>query len=105
MSDASDMNYFAAVLLAFASSAAFGKECAAPPVVRSGQAVCYATLYAEKNGLQHAPLNKKASKGRTAWTVSFTDNRANARNSGWQVDVDTASGTVTRFAAYKKPER
>jgi hypothetical protein len=79
--------------------------CAAPPVVTTGQAVCYATAYAEKNGLAHKPLNKKVAKGKDTWRVSFTDTRPDARSGGWQVDVAAASGTVTRFTAYKKPER
>ena len=82
------------------------KECAAPPVRTSGQAVCYATAYAAKNRLAHGPsLKKKTTRSRTAWTVSFTDTRPNAPSKGWQVDVDEASGTVTRFASYRKPER
>lgn len=81
-------------------------ECAAPPVHSSGQALCFATAYAKKNGLSHGPsLKKKATKSRTGWTVSFTDTRPDARNKGWQVNVDEATGTVTRFASYKKPER
>jgi hypothetical protein len=80
-------------------------ECSPPPVVSSGQAVCYAIAYAEKNGLAHKPLNKKVTKGKEKWLVSFTDSRPDARSGGWQVDVAAASGTVTRFSAYKKPER
>ena len=100
------MNRFAAVLLLLVSSAAFGKECAAPPVVSSTQAMCYATTYAAKNRLAHGHgVKARAKKARTAWTVSFTDTRPNAPSKGWQVDVDEASGTVTRFASYRKPER
>ena len=100
------MNHFAIALIALAVAPfAYGKECAAPPVRTAGHAVCYATVYAEKNRLAHGPLRKKATKGKERWTVSFTDARPNALNSGWQVEVDAASGTVTRFQSYKKPER
>ena len=81
-------------------------ECPAPPVQSSAQALCYATAYAEKNNLPRGPeFNKRASKSKNVWRVSFADNRANAPSKGWQVDVDTASGTVTRFTAFKTPER
>ena|SRR2546421_2704823 len=87
-------------------SSANGSDCSAPPVRSSGQAMCYATAYAEKNGLAHGPAFKsKTIKGKNAWTVSFVDTRPKAGGSGWQVDVDAASGTVTRFTAYKKPDR
>jgi hypothetical protein len=98
-------------LLAFVFAAsvctpsAHAAECSPPPVVSTGQAVCYAIAYAEKNGLQHKPLNKKVTKGKDKWMVSFTDMRPDARSGGWQVDVATTSGTVTRFTAYKKAER
>ena len=87
------------------TASAHAAECAAPPVVTTGQAVCYATAYAEKNGLAHKPLNKKVTKGKDSWRVSFTDMRPDARSGGWQVDVAAASGTVTRFTSYRKPER
>lgn len=97
------------VLLAFAFSVAmpaYGKECSAPPVTSSAQAVCYATGYAEKNRLSHGPsVKKRTTKKRNAWTVSFTETRADAPSKGWQVDVDEATGTVTRFSSYKKAER
>ena len=80
-------------------------DCAAPPVVSAGQAICYATAYAEKNRLEHKPLNKKVSKAKDKWRVTFVDSRPDSRSGGWQVDVATESGTVTRFTAYKKPER
>jgi hypothetical protein len=93
---------FAASVCAPSANAA---GCSPPPVVSTGQAVCYAIAYAEKNGLAHKPLNKKVTKGKDKWLVSFTDMRPDARSGGWQVDVAAASGTVTRFSAYKKPER
>jgi hypothetical protein len=101
------MNRFATALIALiVSPVAYGKECAAPPVLNSGQAVCLATAYAAKNRLAHGSgVKARAKKGRAAWTVSFTDTRPNAPTKGWQVDVDEASGTVTRFASYRKPER
>ena len=85
---------------------AHAKECPAPPVTSSAQAVCYATGYAEKNRLSHGPsVKKRTTKKANAWTVSFTETRADAPSKGWQVDVDQATGTVTRFASYKKPDR
>jgi hypothetical protein len=101
------MSRFAAALIALiVSPLTYGKECPAPPVLNSGQAVCHATAYAAKNGLAHGQgLKTRAKKARAAWTVSFTDTRPNAPSKGWQVDVDEASGTVTRFASYRKPER
>jgi hypothetical protein len=94
-----------AFALALVSSLACAQECAAPPVASSAQAICYATTYARKNDLPLGPsLRKKASRGKSTWTVSFTDPSPKAPSAGWQVDVDGASGTVTRFTAYKKPE-
>ena len=85
---------------------AHARECPAPPVTTSTQAVCYATGYAEKNRLSHGPaVKKRTTKKRNAWTVSFTDTRPDAPSKGWQVDVDEATGTVTRFSSYKKPDR
>ncbi|HET7670572.1 MAG TPA: hypothetical protein VFK84_09205 [Burkholderiales bacterium] len=99
------MKHLALIALLF-SPIAYGKDCPAPPVANSTQAVCYATNYAAKNGLAHGQgLKTRAKKGRTGWTVSFTDTRPNAPSKGWQVDVDEGSGTVTRFSSYKKPER
>lgn len=89
----------------FAAPFVQAKECAVPPVRTSGQAVCYATAYAEKNRLPHAPLNKRATRRQKTWTVSFADNRPDAPSKGWQVEVDTETGTVTRFQSFKKPER
>ena len=94
-----------AAALVFVAPLAQARECPAPPVSSAGQAVCYATIYAEKNRLEHAPLRKLARKGKDAWTVRFIDKRPNSRTSGWQVEVDTASGTVKRFSGYRNPER
>ena len=92
--------------LILAAPLAHARECAPPPVQSTAQAVCYATIYAEKNRLSHgSSVQKRAKQGKDAWTVSFVDKRPNAPNSGWQVNVDRASGTVTRFTSYKKPER
>jgi hypothetical protein len=102
------MNKLLAVLgfAFFLAPFAHAKECSAPPVTSSAQALCYATAYAKKNSLSHgASLKKRTAKKTNAWTVSFTDTRANAPSKGWQVDVDQATGTVTRFASYKKPDR
>jgi len=95
-----------AFAFSLASSLAHAQECAAPPVDSSAQAICYATAYARKNDLPLAPsLHRRASRGKSTWTVSFTDSREKAPIAGWQVTVDTATGTVTRFKSFKKPER
>jgi|SRR5436190_10998447 len=81
-------------------------ECSAPPVRNSQQAVCYATAYAEKNRLEHGrSFNTKVTKGKKDWTVRFVDGRPDARGAAWEVDIDSASATATRFAANKKRER
>jgi hypothetical protein len=97
--------------LIFASSAlliaapAYARECSAPPVRTSDQALCYALAYANKNGLSNAPaLKKSVTKGRTVWTVRAVDTRRETKGAGWEVEVDPASGTVTRFKGYKSPE-
>jgi len=85
---------------------AHARECSAPPVRNSEQAVCYATVYADKNGLSHgSSFRKKVTKGRSAWTVRFVDTRRDARGGGWEIDVDAASANVTRFTSYKPRER
>lgn len=90
----------------FVPPLAHAKECSAPPVTSSAQALCYATGYAAKNRLSHGPsVKKRTTKKRNAWTVSFTETRPDAPSKGWQIDVDEATGTVTRFASYKKPDR
>jgi hypothetical protein len=95
-----------AFALSLASSLACAQECAAPPVESSAQAICYATAYARKNDLPlGSSLRKKASRGKSTWTVSFTDSGQKASSAGWQVTVDTATGTITRFKSFKKPER
>ena len=100
-----NLNPALTLVLMAATPFALAAECAAPPVQSSGQAVCYASAYAEKNNLPRGPeFRKRASKSRNVWRVSFVDSRQNAPSAGWQVDVDGASGTVTRFTAYKKPE-
>jgi hypothetical protein len=35
----------------------------------------------------------------------LADTRPNTRGGGWDVDVDVASGAVTRFKSYKEVER
>jgi hypothetical protein len=80
----------------------YARDCAAPPVRDSEQAACYATAYAEKKGLPYGPsFRKKVAKGRTTWNVRYEDTRADTRGAGWEVDVDPATGTVTRFKSYK----
>ena len=80
----------------------FAAECAAPPVTSSQQALCYASAYAEKNGLSRwLSLSKKVRKGNTVWTVRFVDTRPGVRGRGGEVDVEVASGRVVRFMSYK----
>ena len=81
---------------------AHGRECSAPPVRNSEQAICYATAYGDKNGLPHgAAFTRKAAKGKSGWNVRFEDTRAASRGAGWEAEVDLATGTVTRFKSYK----
>ena len=81
---------------------AYGKDCSAPPVRNSEQAICYATAYGDKNGLPHGSSFKRAvAKGKTNWNVRFEDTRADSRGAGWEAEVDVATGTVTRFKSYK----
>jgi hypothetical protein len=47
----------------------------------------------------------KVAKTSKAWTVRFVDVRRSVRGGGWEVDVDVATGTVTRFRSYKEVER
>ena len=80
---------------------AHARDCSAPPVRNSEQAACYAIAYADKNGIAHgSSFSRKVTKGR-AWNVRFEDKRPDARGAGWEVEVDPASGTVTRFKSYK----
>jgi hypothetical protein len=83
----------------------FARECSKPPVWNSQQAVCYATTYAKGHELRHErPLMPKVTKKTKAWTVRFVDARRNVRGGGWEVDVDVATGTVTRFKSFKEVE-
>lgn len=83
-------------------SPANGRDCSAPPVRNSEQAICYATAYGDKNGLPHgSAFRRKAAKGKSAWNVRFEDTRAESRGAGWEAEVDLATGTVTRFKSYK----
>jgi hypothetical protein len=86
-----------------AAPLAHGKECAAPPVRNSQQAICYATAYAEKNRLPHGKgVSRKVSKGPKAWTVRHDTTKSDgAKGPGWEVEIDTASATPTRFKSYK----
>ena len=84
---------------------AYARDCSAPPVRNSEQAMCYAITYADKNGLSHGQsFRKKVTKGKAAWTIRLVDTRRDSRGAGWEVDVDAASGTVTRFTGYKGQE-
>jgi hypothetical protein len=87
-----------------AAPAAHAAECTPAPVKSSQQAVCYATAYAEKNRLPHkgAGVTRKVSKGAKTWTVVYgTKKDDGSRGPGWQVEVDIASGTPTRFSSFK----
>jgi len=84
----------------------YARECSKPPVRETQQAACYATAYAERHGLRHVhPLAQRVTKGPKIWTVRFADTRPDRRGGGWDVDVDVATGTVTRFKSYKEVER
>jgi hypothetical protein len=91
---------FAALLLA---PAAHARECAAPPVKDSQQAICYATNYAEKNHLAHGRgVKRKVSKGPKVWTVRHEVTKQDgSRGGGWEVEIDIASGTPTHFTSFK----
>ena len=81
---------------------AYGRDCPAPPVRNSEQAICYATAYGDKNGLPHgSSFKRKVAKGKSTWNVRFEDTRADSRGAGWEVEVDLGTGTVTRFKSYK----
>jgi hypothetical protein len=91
---------------AFAATLAHSRDCAKAPVRDSQQALCYASAYAEKNGLPHArPLTPYVAKGKSLWTVRFADRRPNNRGAGWEVDVEPSTGMVKRFLSYKERER
>ena len=84
----------------------YARECPRPPVWNSQQAVCYATSYAKGHELRHErPLLPKVTKNAKVWTVRFFDARRDVRGGGWEVDVDVATGTVTRFKSFKEVER
>src|SRR5438105_14347563 len=96
------------LLLILAPSALFfapfaqARDCPAPPVRNSEQAICHASAYGDKNGLPHgAAFTRRAAKGKSAWNVRFEDTRAESRGAGWEAEVDLATGTVTRFKSYK----
>lgn len=81
---------------------AYGRDCPAPPVRNSEQAICYAAAYGNKNGLPYgSSFSRKVAKGKSAWNVKFQDTRAESRGAGWEAEVDVATGTVTRFKSYK----
>lgn len=96
------MKYLFALNALLTVPLAYGRDCSPPPVRSSDQAACYATVYANKNGLPYgSSFKRKVAKGKTAWNVHFEDTRADTRGMGWEVEVDVASGTVTRFKSYK----
>ena len=93
-----------AILTAFlAAPLAHARECAAPPVKDSQQAICYATNYAEKNRLPHGRgVKRKVSKGAKVWTVHHDVTKADGtRGGGWEVEIDIVSGTPIRFSSFK----
>lgn len=91
------------LLLALALPPADARECAAAPVRNSQQALCYATNYAEKNRLPHGKgVTRKVSKGAKVWTVRHETTKADgSKGPGWEVEIDIASATPTRFTSYK----
>ena len=92
--------------VALAAPLAHARECSAPPVRDSEQAMCFAIRYADKNHLSYGPAFKKTiGKGRNAWTIRFADTRKDTKGAGWEVDVDVTSGTVVRYTGYKGTER
>ena len=93
-------------LLVLATVVAFpvhARECAAPPVKNSQQAMCIATTYAEKNRLPHGKgVSRKVSKSAKVWNVRHeTKKEDGSRGPGWEVEIDIASGTPTRFTSFK----
>ena len=81
---------------------AYGRDCSAPPVRNSEQAICYAAAYGNKNGLPYgSAFRRKVAKAKSTWNVRFEDTRAESRGAGWEAEVDIATGTVTRFKSYK----
>ena len=98
--NAARLGILAAILVAPLAQA---RECAAPPVASSQQAICYATNYAEKNRLPHGRgVKRKVSKGAKVWNVRHeVTKRDGSRGGGWEVEIDIASGTPTRFTSFK----
>jgi hypothetical protein len=92
------------ILAAFLGApAAHAAECGPAPVKSSQQAICYANNYAEKNRLPHGRgVTRKVSKGPKVWSVRHeTKKEDGSRAGGWEVEIDIASGTPTRFSSFK----
>jgi hypothetical protein len=91
------------IFAALVALPAHARECAAPPVKSSQQALCYATNYAEKNRLPHGKgVTRKVSKGAKVWSVRHeTKKEDGSRGPGWEVEIDIGSGTPTRFTSFK----
>ena len=91
------------LLAAIVALPVHARECPEPPVKNSQQAICYATNYAEKNRLAHGRgVARKVSKGPKVWTVRHeTRKEDGSRGPGWEVEIDIASGTPTRFSSFK----
>jgi len=91
-----------AIAACFLTPAIFAADCGKPPVRDSEQASCYAVAYAERHRLSHGgALKRSVAKGQKLWTVRFLNDQAGARLRGWEVDIDVASGKVTRFTSYR----
>ena len=95
------MKLFLAALLV--APLAHARECPAPPVKNSQQAMCYATNYAEKNRLPHGKgVTRRVSKGAKVWTVHHDVTKEDgSRGGSWEVQIDIASGTPTHFTSFK----
>ena len=82
---------------------AHARECAAPPVKSSQQAICYATNYAEKNNLPHRKgVSRKVTKTGKAWTVHHSTRKDDGTpGPSWEVDIQVENAIATRFKSYK----
>jgi hypothetical protein len=86
-----------------AAPLAQARDCAPAPVRNSEQALCYAAAYAEKNALPYkGNVTRRVSKGAKAWTVRVSTKKPDgSRGPGWEMDVDIATATSTRFKSYR----
>lgn len=93
----------AVLLITFFTASADARDCDPAPVRSSSQAICHATNYAEKNRLPHGKgVTRKVTKGAKVWTVRHDTTKADgSKGPGWEVEIDIASATPTRFTSYK----